>query len=126
MKYAVRNASLALIAICCIAGITTAGIEVLSPGIEVLGIEVLSGGELLVHSHVTNAPEGAFLKAYRAGVLVDMQMVGDDGYASVVFPDAHPDNELALETAEGIEVLRINLASGIEVLSTGTGLIELD
>ena len=123
MKYAVRKASQALIAICCIAGITTAGIEVL--GIEVLGIEVLSGGELIVHTQVTNAPEGAVLKAYRAGVCVDMQTVGNDGYVSVIFPDAHPDNHLSLQTADGIEVLRVDL-EGIEVLSTGTGLIELD
>ena len=116
MKNAVRKASLALIAIFCAAGITTAGIEVLNPGIEVLGIEVLSGGQLFVHSHVTNAPEGAMLKAYRAGVCVEMQIVGADGFVSVIFPDAHPDNHLSLQDADGIEVLRVNL-DGIEVLS---------
>ena len=117
MKKAVRKASLALALICCTAGVTFAGIEVLAQT-QVMGIEVLQNGPMVVHTHSVNFPEGATMNAYRDGQHLDSRVIGSDGFATVVFMDDHPHNLLVMQTAEGIEVLS-GPPRGIEVLSGG-------
>ena len=114
MKKAVRKASLALALICCTAGVTFAGIEVLAQS-TVMGIEVLQNGAMVVHTHSTNFPEGATMNAYRDSQHLSSQFIGADGYATVVFPDDHPHNLLVMEDTDGIEVLS-GTPRGIEVL----------
>ena len=122
MKKAVRKASLALALICCTAGVTFAGIEVLAHT-WVMGIEVLQNGTTVVHTHSTDFPEGATMNAYRDGQHLDCQFIGADGYATVIFPDDHPNNVIVMQDAEGIEVLSGEAKEGIEVLA-GTPLGE--
>ena len=128
MKQAVRKASLALVAICCVAATTVAGIEVLkpgvNPGIEVLGIEVLSPDTFSMHAHIDAALEGGMVYAFCEGVCTDAQPVCSDGYVTLNFINAASNCEISL-TQDGIEVLRYSF-DGIEVLAVGTGILELD
>ena len=117
MNKAIRNATLGLIALICITGTSTAGIEVLDGievlGIEVLGIEVLQSGTQRVIVG-TNAPDGFMVRGVMTingqTFICDMKIVDSSGMTYIDFPMAHESNRVELVTPDGIEVL-----DGVEV-----------
>ena len=124
MNNAIRNATLGLIALICITGTSTAGIEVLDGievlGIEVLGIEVLQSGAQRV-TVAADAPAGCqvhlVMNIDGEDFICAMQTVDGSGLMCLEFPMAHPNNRIELTTPDGIEVLDVlfgNQGYGIE------------
>jgi len=107
MNNAIRKATLGLIALICITGTSTAGIEVLY-GIEVLGIEVLQSGVQRVIV-TTNGTPGDLVYGVTnidgEDVICDMQTVDGSGLNCIHFPAASMNNRIELRTPDGIEVL---------------------
>ncbi len=116
MNNAIRKATLGLIALICITGTSTAGIEVLY-GIEVLGIEVLQSGVQRVVV-ATDAPAGHHMRAVTIidgeDVICDIQTVDGSGMNCLHFPAASEDNRIELVTPDGIEVLAVLFGSDYE------------
>jgi hypothetical protein len=112
MNTAIRNAALGLVALICITGTSTAGIEVLEGievlGIEVLGIEVLQSGAQRVIVG-TDAPAGFQVRLVMnldgEDFICASQTVDNSGLMCLEFPMAHPNNRIELTTPDGIEVL---------------------
>jgi hypothetical protein len=117
MNNAIRNATLGLVALICITGTSTAGIEVLYEGIEVLGIEVLqSGAERVIIA--TDAQPGctvwAIMNVDGQDIVCDIKTVDGSGFNAVEFFASHPNNRIQLVAQDGIEVLAVLYTVGYE------------